>query len=216
MDGAIDWLLDHVFLAVPDGAHAERLLVEAGLEFAVHRSHPGQGTANACSLFANAFLELLWCSDPAEVRDERVHPLGLAERAAWPVTGACPIGLCFRAPPREAAGALPFAVWDYRPAYVPAGAALPIVTPPRALCEPLVFIACPSLPAPELPERSRRITRVRVETPHPLSSAVGWFAENGLFSVAQGASYCLELELDGGAQGGSRAFTPRLPLVLRW
>ena len=87
--------LDHVFVCVDDASAAEQALADFGLQFSVHAVHQGQGTANACAFFENAYLELLWRHDDHELRSEVVRPLALWERVRWRHTGASPFGLAF-------------------------------------------------------------------------------------------------------------------------
>ena len=49
---------DHVFICSENPAEAERALADFGLQFSRRRIHRGQGTANACAFFDNAYLEL--------------------------------------------------------------------------------------------------------------------------------------------------------------
>ena len=51
--------LDHIFVATSDPEPLEWALADAGLAFTQRRIHGGQGTANACAVFENAFLEIL-------------------------------------------------------------------------------------------------------------------------------------------------------------
>ena len=88
----MNWELDHVFFATPDLAGVERALSDVGLRFSRHVVHEGQGTANACSVFQNAFFEVLGIHDVDELKSELVHPLALYERIHWADTGACPLG----------------------------------------------------------------------------------------------------------------------------
>ena len=88
-------------------------------------------------MFENAFLELLFPVEADEIVSDLVRPLRLDERTRWRETGACPFGICFRPhAPIPDQGVLPFETWPYRAAYLPAGASLPIVTPPDSLHEP--------------------------------------------------------------------------------
>jgi hypothetical protein len=129
--------LCHVFVFVEPGAPEAAGLERAGLRESARRAHPGQGTANVCYYFDNAFLELLWAVDGAELASPAVAPTRLAERAAWRSTGACPFGIALRTEPPEAP--LPFATWDYRAPFLPPGLAIPVAhasTDPR---QPFLF-----------------------------------------------------------------------------
>lgn len=62
----MSWELDHVFFATVDAGAVEAELTAFGFAFTVRRDHPGQGTANACAQFENAFVEILRPRDPEE------------------------------------------------------------------------------------------------------------------------------------------------------
>src|SRR5262245_21644096 len=133
--------IDHVFVCTDDAPEGERVLADFGLRFGRYAVHDGQGTANACACFDNAYLELLWRRDADELQSERVRPLGLWERIRWRHTGASPFGIGFRASDDAAA----LETWPYEAAYRPEP--IPIVTPRDAWHEPLLFLA-PSSGAP--------------------------------------------------------------------
>jgi hypothetical protein len=138
----MNWELDHVFFATPDLARVERTLSNRGLTFNRHLVHQGQGTAHACSVFQNAFFEVLGIHDIDDLKSKLVHPLALWERIQWAETGACPLGVCYRAIDGNLdVGRLPFEIWHYKPTYLSSGASIPIVTPRRALTEPLIFLS---------------------------------------------------------------------------
>jgi len=216
------WELDHVFLATSDPS-LEALARDFGLQFTRRGVHHGQGTANACAMFDNAFLELLFPVQPDEIVSELVRPLGLDERTRWRETGACPFGICFRPlEPVPDVGALPFETWPYRAAYLPAGASLPIVTPPGSLREPLVFVMTQPRPPGQLqgsPHRGARrtLTAVSVVSPQDVGSpALRWIIVGGLLSVRRGPEYLPELIWDGGQTGASERLPAPLPLAVRW
>ncbi|HMI86352.1 MAG TPA: VOC family protein [Polyangiaceae bacterium] len=220
----MSWQIDHVFFATADADAAEREITQFGVTFTRRVAHHGQGTANACAMFENAFFEILRPVEYQELRCANVRPLGLEERIHWRETGACPFGVCFR--PSDADGALaswPFETWRYEAAYLPTGACIPIVTPVGCLAEPLVFLATkPRSVNHEMPLHRgavRRLTGVkvvRVGSASVVSQGVRWFSENGYFSLADGAAHRLELEWNHGAEGNMHAFADGLPIVLRW
>jgi len=80
--------LDHVFICVEEATGAERALADFGLQFGLRAVHGGQGTANACAFFDNAYLELLSRHDDQELQSPAVRPLALWERVRWRQTGA--------------------------------------------------------------------------------------------------------------------------------
>ena len=211
--------LDHVFLATTDADAAEEILADFGIAFTERRVHPGQGTANACAVFENAFFELLRPHDLVELRSSTVQPLGLDERMRWRETGASPFGLCFRGESRS----WPFETWQYQPAYLPAGAGIPIVTPPGIHEDPLVFISPQARRSmdrsPEHRGARRTLTRVTVEraaSAKPVSAGVRWFVENAFFALKDGPAPVLELEWGDGREGALRDFSPALPIRFRW
>jgi hypothetical protein len=219
------WELDHMFFATPDVAKVERALAEFGLNFSRHVVHQGQGTANACAFFENAFFEVLGVHDSEELQSEIVRPLGLYERIHWSSTGACPFGLCFSAIDAGSDSRWPFETWDYTPKYVPMGASIPIVTPRSRSTDPIVFVTTRAYRRPNsldalLHRGARRtLTRVRLQRPAEspsLSSGVRWFEDQGLFSLESGTAYSVELEWDHGREGKSHRFDPGVPIVLRW
>src|SRR2546423_1508425 len=107
----------------PDPGHAEILVTcdprwpHPGLQFGRRRIHQGQGTANACAFFDNAYLELLWRHDDDELQSEVVRPLGLWERVRWRETGASPFGVAFR--PED--DNVPIETWPYDAPFLPEG-----------------------------------------------------------------------------------------------
>ena len=221
------WELDHVFFAASDADSVEVVLTQFGLTFTDRRIHHGQGTANACANFENAFFELLRAHDLEELGSDIVRPLGLDERIRWRETGACPFGLCFR--PSDAptdTGVWPFETWGYEAAYVPRGTSIPIVTPRWALGEPLVFVSNRSkspVSASNTGSRlhcgtPRTLTRVEVlrTDRSPVSAGVQWFVERGFFSLRHGSEFILKLEWNHGCEGKSHRFPPGLPIVLHW
>jgi hypothetical protein len=222
----MSWELDHVFFASPDADAAEGELAGFGFAFSVRNVHPGQGTANACAVFENAFFEVLRSRDPDELDSDLVHPLGLGERIRWRETGACPFGLCFRptGTPSDP-GTWPFETWEYAPPYVPIGTSIPIVTPRRALSEPLVFISNrpgfsrgSSINASPMHRGAHRtLTHVKVHRPRAGADSPGvkWFTEQGFFSLVDTHEFRLDLQWDHGREARSHDFQP-LPVVVCW
>jgi hypothetical protein len=117
--------LDHIFVCCAVGAPEASLLVERGLLEGSANTHFGQGTANRRFFFSNAFLELLWVSDPAEAQQENILPTQLWERWSRRTEGACPFGIVFRRRTVSTAEA-PFPTWSYRPPYLPNGLSIEV------------------------------------------------------------------------------------------
>jgi hypothetical protein len=105
--------LDHVFVFVPADGRAPAAAAAMGLRRTHARVHRGQGTANACYGFDDAFLELLWRHDATELGSPAVARTGLEPRSRWVETGACPFGLCFRT------ARAPVPTWEYTVPFPP-------------------------------------------------------------------------------------------------
>lgn len=117
--------IDHLFVFVTTpGAPEAAALREAGLVESFRRRHPGQGTANACYCFDDAYLELLWIEAPEEAAAPANARLGFEARSRWRETGASPFGISVRG----GGTGLPFPSWEYRPAYLPAGMAIAVAS----------------------------------------------------------------------------------------
>ena len=129
--------VDHVFICCSPGAPEGDALVRLGLSEGSPNTHPGQGTANRRFFFRNMFLELLWVSSPKEARSPRTRRTKLWERWSSRASGACPFGIVFR-PESIHAGEAPFATWQYRPSYLPAGHAIGVAEG-MTLHEPALF-----------------------------------------------------------------------------
>lgn len=125
--------LHHVFCFTPPEPPAIPGLVES-----FRRAHPGQGTANRCHVFGDAYLELLWETDRGEITAPALARTGLAERARWRDNGACPFGLCVT--PATTDGPPPFPTWDYAPPFLPQGMAIPAATLSDDVTQPFVFL----------------------------------------------------------------------------
>lgn len=145
--------LDHIFVFVePGGGAARQQLTALGLTETYSREHPGQGTANVCYAFDNAFLELLWLSDRAAAESPAIARTGLAARADWQALGSSPFGIAWRL---SAGEAQPVETWSYCPPYLPAGVAIPVATMSDDVSQPFVF-ASPGTQAPiDWPEARR-------------------------------------------------------------
>lgn len=116
--------LDHLFVFVaPEeaapGGDAFEGLAALGLEPSFRRRHVGQGTANLCYAFDNAYLELLFVADEAELQSSSLNRARFAERSAWRRTGASPFGIACR-------GILPGESWTYRNPDFPPGVSIAI------------------------------------------------------------------------------------------
>jgi hypothetical protein len=219
--------LDHLFICTQINAPEGDRLVSFGLTEGSSNIHTGQGTANRRFFFHNCMLELLWVRDPVEVQSEITRPMHLWERWRDRAKGACPFGFCFR-PAANTTGVLPFATWNYRPAYLPDSLSIPVASNAEVLTEPMLFY---------LPFRKRQdsysedkreplhhaaglteITRTTLVSPHvdSLSPELQAAIASNLIDLRSGETYRLELGFDGEKQGKFADFQPELPLILSW
>lgn len=207
---------DHALVFAHKGAPEARALEAAGFRIGARREHPGQGTANACCLFQNGMLELIWIADEAAARSPLVQPIGLWERSRWRELGTCPLGIAVRTatadePPE-------FAHWDYAPAFLPPGQVIRMACNSGVVNEPLLLAVPGSRPPPDpgLPFAGSRVTAVRV-TVRELAPA-SLLRDVALQSVTfdDGEQHLLELELDQGRAGRTLDLGPELPVRLRW
>ena len=109
--------LDHFFVFVErDAKETAPKLEEGGLVPTFRRRHDGQGTANLCYVFDNAYLELLWVDDPKLLSRATFRRTRLWERSRWRSDGNSPFGVCVRAPEP-----LPFPCWLWQQPDLPPG-----------------------------------------------------------------------------------------------
>jgi hypothetical protein len=216
------YALDHVFVCCsPGGAEAARL-VGLGLTEGSPNTHPGQGTASRRFFFRNAYLELLWVTDPREAQGEIAGPTRLWERWSRRAGEACPFGIVVR--PEGEERDPPFASWFYHPPYLPAPLAIDVAeaTP---LSEPALFYigfarAPEQVQAQPMAHRLSlsRITAVGIGLPggEERSAAAQAVERAGLVSFFRADAHLMTLGFDGERAGASADLRPDLPLVLRW
>jgi Glyoxalase-like domain len=215
--------VDHVFICCSVGGGEADSLKALGLTEGTPNVHPGQGTACRRFFFSNAYLELVWVSDPREAQSETGLPTRLWERWAGRSQGACPFAIILRPEGEGNPSGPPFPSWSYRPSYMPAGVAIeigrgtPLTEPefmylgfqrgrPRSGREPIDH---------DLPVRA--LTGVTVGGPiGPLSEIAASFQAAGLVAFRSSADYVLELVFDGGAASQRADLRPVLPLVFHW
>jgi hypothetical protein len=145
--------LDHIFLFVPDMEAAEGLGRSLGLTETYRRTHPGQGTANICYCFENAFLELLVLTDPSEAGSPAIARTGLLQRSSWRDLGTCPVGMAWRLDRQEAPPS--FATWPFRPPYLPESMHIPVAVESDDPAVPLLFQSPGTAPPLEWPAERR-------------------------------------------------------------
>ncbi|MEH2067287.1 MAG: VOC family protein [Nostoc sp.] len=219
--------LDHIFVCVEPEAPPTDLLTAFGLTEGTRRIHQGQGTANVCFFFNNAYLELLWLFDTNEIQSPLVRPTGLWERCRWQETQACPFGIAFRSTASNLRE-IPFPTWDYHAAYLQPKASIAIASNSDNLSEPLIFIS-PTTKKPTDYALERRlplvhqvglkeITALQVILPgvQNFSAEVKTLIELGLVQFSQGNFYQLQIEFNNAKENNSRDFSPEIPILIKW
>jgi hypothetical protein len=185
--------LDHIFLFIEPEGREISVLKELGLRETYRREHPGQGTANICFAFENAFLELLWITRPAEAASPATLRTGLLARSKWRSEGTCPFGIAWRG------GSDTIPTWPFEPPYLPAGISIPVATDSDDACQPMMFTFPGAVPPTDWePERHRG------------------FQHYGGFSVIEQVELCLpdSLEPSLALMKLSEGMTPRLKLIV--
>lgn len=217
--------IDHVFICCAEGAPEAAALAALGLREGPPNTHPGQGTACRRFFFRNAYLELLWVSDPNEARDESVRDLRLWDRWSARDADACPFGIILRPDAADDSPARPpFDASPHRPAYLPDGLSIDIGrgTP---LSEPALFFlgfARPPDASREalcdhaLPLRELKMVDVGRPGDTPASDALTSLIAQGLLSLSSADRHTLTLTFDEGRLGRTADLRPHLPLRLRW
>jgi hypothetical protein len=222
MASLLNATLDHVFIFCSVGGAEAEALTRLGLEEGSANTHPGQGTACRRFFFSDAYLELLWVSDPLEAQSAAVLPTGLSERWSMRGDGACPFGIVLRPTDDTVDVEPPFASRPYKTQYMPPGVSIDVAleTP---LAGPAFFYlgfqrgAARRGQEPvghELPAKS--LTGVTVWRPASGDSqAARSLQAAGLVTFHDADDYLLELRFEGAGTGRAE-LRPALPLTLRW
>jgi len=216
--------LDHVFVCCSVGAPEADILASLGLKEGSPNTHPGQGTACRRFFFHNAYLELLWVSDPREAQSETVRATRLWDRWFNRGEAACPFGIVLRPAAEAADSNPPFPTWTYRPSYLPPQIAIEIArdTP---LSEPEFFYLGFQRGRARLGQEpvthgvaASELTGVRICAPTsgPRSLVAAAVQAAGLVTLDKADQYLMELTFDGASHAGSADLRPDLPLILRW
>jgi len=94
--------LDHCFFcSLRTLELVAKSLAEFGLKEGTPNVHPGQETACRRFYFHNAYLELAWVKNEAEIKAGPMSRSKLRERSLHTQTNYSPFGLCFRAANRD-------------------------------------------------------------------------------------------------------------------
>lgn len=211
--------LDHVFVAASFEAPEMEAIRDAGFVEGPTHDHPGQGTASRGIFFENAYLELIWLTDPKVASGPLIARTRLAQRAD-PSSEALPYGFGLRST-QDPVPRPPFDSWSYAPPYLPEGASFAMATNSELLDEPLLFVLPWSRPptwdVPGHPCGARRLTGVSFAPPvSNRSAALSAFLAMGLVRLLDGSEPLLRIQLDHARQGRECDLRPRLPLSIQW
>jgi Glyoxalase-like domain len=215
--------IDHVIVCVSEGAPEAAALTGLGFVEGSSNTHPGQGTANRRFFFNNAYLELLWVSNPDEARQEPSRRTRLWDRWSKRNDGACPFSIALRPDTPSDDMALPFPTWAYHAPYLPPQVKIALALD-TSLTEPdffyLGFATRPDVKKREPVAHALPLgdlTSVRIVLPaEPRSAAARATRGLGLIDFQSGAGYLMELTFNHGAAAKSADVRPTLPLTLKW
>lgn len=223
---------DHLWLVVSPDAPERAALERAGFRVSpgINR-HDGQGTASVTVEFYNFFLELLWPdpSVPVAPGSERAAEK-FKQRLLWRTSGWCPIGVGLQ---RTSAANTPFPFPPVTPDWLPAGAAIEILTPRDDTKSPSLFISPQVLAENESANRKaaldhsksariftqpigvERVTAIRLASPKEYE-ALTYLQNAGVLALDRGDEWLVELTFDNGARGKTKDLRPDLPLLIRY
>lgn len=217
--------IDHVFIRAHNGAPEANLLKTFGLVEGSSNKHPGQGTENRRFFFRNAFIELIWIADYAEIQSQETQATNLFERISGQPAQASPFGICFR--PATGEPSAPFPSWNYRPAYLPAGLDVQIGQG-VPLSEPMWFFLAKGTRPDALPAQRQQplvhpagleeVTSITLTLPSTgkRSEPARVASDRAPVTFAEGNEALLEITFDHGAQGRVQDFRPALPLIFNY
>lgn len=124
---------DYIFCFIePEGLEIA-MFESLGMRVTYRRVHQGQGTENACFVFENAFIELLWITSEAEARSPAIARTRLWERSLWRTQATCPIGIAWRG--SDAA----IDTWPFMPPYLSPGVSIPVAIESNDPGLPMLF-----------------------------------------------------------------------------
>lgn len=164
--------LDHLFLLTTIDAPEVDALIAMGLSPTYRREHVGQGTANVCFCFDNAFLEVLWVTSAAQADSAAVARLQLSKRAQWRAAATNPFGIAWR--PTSATTlhdeTAPL-TWRCTPPYLPPPLAIDVAIDSDDLEQPSMFAFPGSLAPAQWPAQKQGVlqspggfTRLDIDT----------------------------------------------------
>lgn len=206
---------DHAFVFTAAAAEVAARMTRAGLCEGPANTHPGQGTANRRFFFQGGMIELLYVADVEALTRPELARTGLWPRSLFRERDSCPIGLCASEPPDAPESLAP--AWDYRPPYLPPGAAIRMADDAHDERRPLLFAVPPRTGGADVPRDPRSISRIELTLPSLPSSYryAAWLERLGV-AVTLGAPSLLTVELDRARTGAALDLRPAASLLLRW
>ena len=125
--------LDHIFFFADPKTDWKRFFSDLGLVPTYGRQHPGQGTANLCYCFENAFLEILWVEKIEDTRTDSIKRCRFDERSDWPSTKDInPFGIAWR-------GHVDLEVWAFKPPYLQVDRSILVAVDSDRTGQPFMF-----------------------------------------------------------------------------
>ena len=164
-------------------------------------------------------------SDLDEATSALTKPTFLYDRWLHRKDNISPFGLCLRAV-GEAANALPFSSWEYRPSYLPGDKPILIANNTGNLKEPMIF-KTPFGARPDSLQIKyaldhnngfKEVTSLCFSSPAsgPKSDAFSWLHGLNNITTKCASDYTVEIEFDHGQLERSKSFLPELPLIIKW
>lgn len=224
--------LDHIFIFTQHAEQVASALQSFGLSEGTANVHPGQGTACRRFFFQNAYIELAWVINIAEIKNPVIERTKLWERSQHSLTHFCPFGLCFRTnqQPEQAVDLIFEDGWRYHSSYLPEGQFANIASNEDFPAEPMLFempffgLAPKDYPLEKKQSLTHatgfhQLTKVSFTLPAPIndfSMAFRKVLQEGAIQVSVGETYSATLEFDDGKQGELKDFNPLIPLRITW
>jgi len=226
---------DHVWIMVTRDAPQRTALEHAGLKISPNvNRNDGQGTASISTEFLNAYIELMWPDPTVAVAPGAERGVEkFKQRMNWRTSGWSPLGIALH---RTGLGpSLPFPTWSIAPRWMPAGAAIEILTPRDDTKSPSFSIEPPVLAVSEEANRKlaendpkralfqhpigvERVTAIRIVRPkayQPIAPFT-YLEKAGVFKSEQGNEWAIDVTFDHGRKAQTRDLRPDLPLIIHY
>jgi hypothetical protein len=221
--------VDHLFVFTGQPVAAAELLQAFGLTEGSPNVHPSQGTSCRRFFFENAYLELVWISNEADIKSPAVQRTQFWERSQYKDTNFSPFGICFRQPHTKEFLLLFEESWHYTPPYLSANHYANIADNQHFLSEPMLFeMPFFGLKPADYPQEKKqplvhqkgfcKLTKVILTMPafESISVAFKKVLAESIVEMVPGNSYQATLEFDNGIKGETADFGDILPLSFCW